>query len=88
LLNLIWSPKAEIILVVAFEIPVEQHRQWINERLAEGNSYTDILKIINSKIEIRLSLPTFLRYCHRIKANRRRAGPYSKLKQTASIKTT
>jgi hypothetical protein len=47
LLNLIWRPKAEIILVVAFEIPVEQHRQWINERLAERNSYTDILKIIN-----------------------------------------
>lgn len=37
LLNLIWRSKAEIILVVAFEIPGEQHRQWINERLAEGN---------------------------------------------------
>jgi hypothetical protein len=78
--NLIWGYKAEIILVVAFEIPVEQHRHWINERLEEGNTYTDILKIINSKIEISLSLPTFLRYCYRIKANRRRTGPYSKLK--------
>lgn len=74
----IWKPKTEIILEVAFEIPVEQHRQWINERLAEGHSYTDIVKIINSKIEINLSLPTFLRYCRRVKADKRRSGPYSK----------
>ncbi len=78
LVNAIWRPKTEIILVVAFEIPVEQHQQWINKRLAEGNSYTDIVKFINSKIELNLSLPTFLRYCRRVKADKRRSGPYSK----------
>lgn len=78
LVNAIWRPKTEIILLVAFEIPVEQHRQWINERLAEGRSYTDIVKFINSKIELNLSLPTFLRYCRRVKADKRRSGPYSK----------
>lgn len=78
LVNAIWRPKTEIILLVAFEIPVEQHRQWINECLAEGRSYTDIVKFINSKIELNLSLPTFLRYCRQVKADKRRTGPYSK----------
>lgn len=81
--SLIWRPKAEIILMIAFGLPPEQHRQWINERLAEGLSYTDILKLINSKIELHLSLPTFLRYCRRVKADERRSGPYSKQKLAA-----
>jgi|GEM_PF-6261858 len=84
--RLIWRPKAEIILMVAFGLPPEQHRQWINERLAEGLSYTDILKRINSKITLHLSLPTFLRYCRLVQADERRSGPYSKQKLT--VRTT
>lgn len=88
LLNTIWRPKTEIVLTTVFEIPVEQHRDWINRLLDEGNTYTDILEIVNSKIEIGLSFSTLLRYCRQIKANRRRTGPSSKSKQAVIIKVT
>jgi hypothetical protein len=86
LLNSIWRPKTEIILTTVFEIPVEQHRDWINRLLEEGNTFTDILERVNSKIEFGLSFATLLRYCRQIKANRRRTGPYTKSKQAAIIK--
>lgn len=88
LLNTIWRPKTEIVLTTVFEIPVEQHRDWINRLLDEGNTYTDILEMVNSKIEFGLSFSTLLRYCRQINANRRRTGPYSKSKQAAIIKVT
>jgi hypothetical protein len=86
LLNSIWRPKTEIILTTVFEIPVEQHRDWINRLLEEGNTFTDILEMVNSKIEFGLSFATLLRYCRQINANRRRTGPYSRSKQAAIIK--
>jgi hypothetical protein len=88
LLNRIWRPKTEIILTAILEIPVEQHRDWINGLLDEGKTFTDILEIINSKIEMGLSFSTLLRYCRQINANRRRTGPYTKSKQAAIIKMT
>lgn len=59
--------KAAMVLVVAYDLPLDQHRDWINQRRYSGKLQNEIWLEVSSKIKVGMSLMCWNRYCQSLR---------------------